>query len=189
MWGTLDMIGYGIEYLEDLKKTEAQADYNYQPISVERDPVSLAQKGSRKLPVNTVENALLVQVGKPSWANWRRYGVLYGPDDEEEPKALSSHFDGCKRGENLISTQHPYQKSAIFYRDFFHNFVPPGSLVIDAFAGSCMTLYAAVSRGCSLICLEKDTNPVTNNNVNSFELVCRDVMLISNPRSQKRWKS
>lgn len=155
--------------------------FYYQTISVSKNPGPALKQAGQKLPKSCTDYALIIQIGDPGWPSW----VPYGADSEDGPNFLPNYFDGRdEKTQPVIHPAHPYTKSARFLRDFFHYFVPEGGLVIDAFAGGCSSLYGAVSRGCSLVCVEKDVTE--NENLKSFKDICLDVTVISHHRLPKK---
>lgn len=103
----------------------------------------LSRKGTRA-PLNVTDHALHLVFGNPTWAN-------YGSKNGKEVTYLS----------NLIltnfrhRTSHPFEKSTEVTRDWIRMFSAPQHHVLEAFAGSCPSIYGAVDLGRNITLVEK----------------------------------
>ncbi len=171
MWLRDDMIPFAKAFANSMQLPFSQ-------INVCRTPSSASLAGNQTLPVSATEYAVLIQKGAPNWTTFDQYGMVY--EVGNHPKYLLNYFNGSNK--SLMGTGHPFMKPPVFIREMFHYYAKKGGLIIDGFAGSCSTMFGAVSRGANLVCVEKDVSEI--NNLQLFQSNAKKVKNFIKFRSQ-----
>ncbi len=172
MWVRDDMIPFAKAFANSLQLPFSQ-------LNISRKPSSASQAQNQTLPVYSTEYAIMIQKGTPNWTTYKKYGEVY--EEGNYPKNLPNFFNGKNRA--FMGSAHPFMKPPTFIREIFHYYVPKGGLIIDGFAGSCSTMFGAVSCEANLICVEKDISQ--NKNLLSFQNNAKKVYNLINHKIGK----
>ena len=127
---------------------ESQADCKVTPCYIDRGVLPQQIRREKTTgPVNEVELALFVRRGKPNWAKFGIIKLIIGSQ-----KYLGNLFTEEWPAYN---PSHPFNKPPGLYDQIVKKFSEPHHHILEAFAGTCPSVYSALKRGRCLTLVEK----------------------------------
>ena len=120
------------------------------PMYFPKEPsVEQRRRGATTMPLNAMEVGLLVKKGQPSWVKYGIIILITGGDTSFIVNVMEAEWPAGNRG-------HPFEKPPQLYHEIMTIYSNPNHEVLEAFAGTCPSLYSGFRRGRNITFVEKN---------------------------------